>query len=138
MAYDGDASLASGRRRDAERQLADTDDAFLLQATELAAASGDRRVLLAAELALELAKSPTERAGGNDPTRSMCDRLRAELTALDAAAGGEPVALSLSYPNGWGPPRAGVQVPADTGNSDAVPATAAARIAMAYRAALDD
>ncbi len=125
MVYDRDDRFPREQRRAALAVLESNDREFMERARDMTRASGDDRVLLAALIDLEDAKSAIERAvPEGEPARDVA-ALRHDLAARTADLGGAPASLSLRYPNGLTPP------PREPVVSAASPG--ATRVAQAYR-----
>lgn len=125
MVYDRDGRFPLDQRRGALDQLDRNDREFLQRAREMAAASSDDRVLNAALIELEMAKSPIELALPSGSESVDVAALRRDIAVRTNEFGGGPASLSLSYPNGFAAPAA--NAPANAASPGA------ARIAGLYR-----
>ncbi|MDO9382233.1 MAG: hypothetical protein Q7T86_05150 [Hyphomicrobiaceae bacterium] len=133
MVFDRNGVYALGERRSAQRQLETNDRVFLDRAAELSGISGDDRVLLNARLDLERSKSAIERAVPKNEMVSTA-ALEQQLASATKEQGGNPVTISLRYPNGWAASGEGLPMPrAETVGNVSPGAT---RVALLYRESL--
>lgn len=133
MVFDRAGAYSLGERRSAQRQLDANDRVFLDRAAELSEISGDDRVLLNARLDLERSKSAIERAV---PKFEMVSTtaLEEQLASATKEQGGNPVSISLRYPNGWAASGGGFSASNESGVSNVSPG--ATRMALLYRESL--
>lgn len=133
MVFDRKQAYSLGERRSAQRQLELNDRVFLDRADELSSISGDDRVALQARLDLERSKSAIERA---TPKFDAVDvkSLQQQLADKTAASGGDPVSITLHYPNGWAASGKALPLPEDSAASRV--SAGATRVALQYRESL--
>lgn len=134
MVYDRQSRFSLGERRSAQSQLQANDTTFLDRAKELTDISGDERVLLNAQLVLEQAKSPIERAVPRSEAGPSILELGQQIAEATAELGGEPVGISLSYPNGWAGAPVKLGLPDESAAANVSPG--ATRMALRYRESL--
>lgn len=101
MVYDQDGRFSLDERSSALARLQSNDREFLQRAGDMAQASGDERVLQAALIELEEAKTPIERALPTGEQAPDVAALRRSLASRTLELGGAPASLSLAYPNGF-------------------------------------
>lgn len=133
MVFDRNGVYSVGERRSAQRQLETNDRIYLDRAAELSQISGDDRVLLNARLDLERSKSAIERAVPKSEMVSIT-ALEEQLASATKERDGNPVSISLRYPNGWAASGRGFPASNEPGVSNVSPG--ATRVALLYRESL--